>query len=492
MLLYFALVVIFFLATTARVTEVNQTLEEALSWHIQSETVLKHGQSAYKDSISKIYGVNAGGWLLTEPWITPSLYEKVNDLFGSMPKDEYAMNLFIGNKDLSKRYFEAHWKSFYTEEDFKQISEMDLNLVRIPIGYWAFQLLPKDPYCQGQERYLDSAIDWAEKYGLKVQIGLHGLPGSQNGFDNSGLTATSPKWLEDDANIDLTHRVVDYIFTKYGNNTNVHSIQVANEPLGPVLDKSKLVEFYSKCLSLATEKNISAKLAFHDAFLDMEAWKTFYPGKFILDHHFYEVFTDWQLKLDLKGHLENVRDQGEKLSRTKHRSIVGEFSGALTDCAPYLNGIGNGARWDGTFLLEARGTCYGRDDPNNLTFKNETMMFLREQFYTYETKGGGWIFWCYKTERSLDWDMRRLHKLKMLPEPLYLSKEVYKMDINDDGFDNDNSLADGPGRRSDFFIPHPRIFWGRYRLRGRSGSSGLKVNRITWVFALFITVSFSI
>ncbi|RLV95768.1 Glucan 13-beta-glucosidase [Spathaspora sp. JA1] len=430
MLLYIILFALLLL-TTARVNQENQTLEETIGTSI-FKNITESTLSVYDDPMDKIYGVNIGGWLLTEPWITPSLYDNIYKLFGIMPKDEYSLNLFLGNKELAKEYFQNHWKGFYTEVDFKEISKMGLNLVRIPIGYWAFELLPNDPYCQGQEQYLDLAIGWAEKYGLKVQIGLHGLPGSQNGFDNSGLTTPSPQWLSQDFNIELSHKIIEYIFTKYGSNPTIHSIQVVNEPLGPVLDKKKLVDFYTFCLNLAIVKKISAKLVFHDAFLDMEAWKNFYPGKFILDHHFYEVFTEWQLNLDLNGHLANVQVQGERLSKTGHRSIVGEFSGALTDCTRYLNGIGNGARWDGTYLLGAKGSCQGRDDPTNLKFKHETMVFLKEQFYTYENKGAGWIFWCFKTESSLDWDFKKLYELKMLPVPLYLGRDVSKFEIKSD------------------------------------------------------------
>ena len=47
------------------------------------------------------------------------------------------------------------------------------------------------------------------------------------------------------------------------------------------------------------------------------------------------------------------------------------------------------------------------------------MKFLQEQFYVYEEKGSGWIFWCWKTESTLDWDMQRLNMLEMLPDPLF-------------------------------------------------------------------------
>lgn len=56
-----------------------------------------------------------------------------------------------------------------------------LNHVRIPIGYWAFEVGPGEPYIQGQLPYLTEAIGWAGLHGLKVIVDLHGVPGSQNG-----------------------------------------------------------------------------------------------------------------------------------------------------------------------------------------------------------------------------------------------------------------------------------------------------------------------
>lgn len=40
----------------------------------------------------------------------------------------------------------------------------------------------------GQYPYLVRLILWAKMLGLSASIDLHGLPGSQNGQDNSGLT----------------------------------------------------------------------------------------------------------------------------------------------------------------------------------------------------------------------------------------------------------------------------------------------------------------
>ena len=60
---------------------------------------------------------------------------------------------------------------------------LSLNHVRVPIGYWAWGVGPDEPYIQGQLPYLRKAVEWARAHGLKLIIDLHGVPGSQNGYE---------------------------------------------------------------------------------------------------------------------------------------------------------------------------------------------------------------------------------------------------------------------------------------------------------------------
>ncbi|CAK9438278.1 uncharacterized protein LODBEIA_P25080 [Lodderomyces beijingensis] len=373
---------------------------------------------------AKIYGVNIGGWLLSEPWITPSLYEDVERRHGRIPVDEHQLCTIMGPTE-AEAHLTHHWDTFYSEQDFEEIAKLQLNLVRIPIGYWAFGLLPDDPYVQGQEHYLDMAISWAAKYNLQVQIGLHGMPGSQNGFDNSGLRTEHPGWFDKEENMVLTYRVVEYVVDKYGNHPAVHSINLVNEPHGWLLDRSKILEFYKYGIDLFERRQVSAKLCLHDAFLNMDDWRGL-QGDFILDHHLYECFSNAQIDMNIDEHLRRVKQQSELLPHTGHYSVVGEFSGALNDCTKYLNGVNRGTRWEGTFDsndgggggASTRRSCDNMDNPNSDEHRAEVMIFLREQFYDYEEMGNGWIFWCWKTESSLVWDMRRLWAKNMLPRPL--------------------------------------------------------------------------
>ena len=62
-----------------------------------------------------------------------------------------------------------------------------LNHVRIPIGYWAFNLYPGDEFVQGQLPYLLKAVDWAEKYGLKIIIVLYGVSSPDHSRQKNSL-----------------------------------------------------------------------------------------------------------------------------------------------------------------------------------------------------------------------------------------------------------------------------------------------------------------
>ena len=120
--------------------------------------------------------------------------------------------------------------------------------MRIPIGYWAFDIAPGEPYIKGQKPYLLKAISWAKTHKLKVIIDLHGAPGSQNGyepnmhssfyrlfsliffavilyssFDNSGHRRTSPQWQTNQVNIDRMNKIIKELANEFQNQFEVVS-----------------------------------------------------------------------------------------------------------------------------------------------------------------------------------------------------------------------------------------------------------------------------
>ena len=166
---------------------------------------------------NKVYGVNLGGWFVLEPWITPSLFQQWAGGNGAV--DEYTFCQQLGPAEAESR-LSQHWNTWITQNDFNQIAAAGLNHVRIPIGYWAVAPQSGDPYVQGQVNVLDQAIGWARSAGLKVMLDIHGVPGSQNGFDNSGRKGAI-NWEHQDPNRDGAKAAVNALAQRYASQSDV-------------------------------------------------------------------------------------------------------------------------------------------------------------------------------------------------------------------------------------------------------------------------------
>ncbi len=202
-------------------------------------------------------------------WITPSIFHRLNGVI-----DEYTLTQQFGESALE--ILRPHWDSWVTLQDFQKIAQSGFNTVRIPIGYWAFQKYGEDPYVQGAAPYLDQAIEWARITGLKVWIDLHGAPGSQNGFDNSGQKTNNIRFQQD-GTVQHTLDVLGQISEQYARpeyQDVVVAIEILNEPLGPRLDLNNLRQFYRDGYG-AVRAISDTPVALHDAFSPASSWNGF-------------------------------------------------------------------------------------------------------------------------------------------------------------------------------------------------------------------------
>ncbi|KAG8533611.1 uncharacterized protein KY384_001351 [Bacidia gigantensis] len=368
---------------------------------------------AFDYNNNKVRGVNLGGWFVLEPWITPSLFNLGDDVV-----DEYTFSAKLG-KDQAYSKLSDHWNTWITQADFNAIASAGLNHVRIPIGYWAVAPINGDPYVQGQLNVLDQAINWARGAGLKVLIDLHGAPGSQNGFDNSGKYGTIG-WQQGDT-VQKTLDAINGLASRYkGATDTVTSIQLLNEPLGSSLSLDGIKTFYDSGYKTVTQNSQDFATTIHDAFQDFQQY---WNGQFtpsagyqnvILDTHQYQIFSPSEVSRSPSDHVKAACDLGPKLASTDKWTIVGEWTGAQTDCAKWLNGYGKGARYDGTFQGSSKvGSCDGKYtgtvDALSSDDKNNIRSFVEAQLDAYE-KHTGWFFWTWKTESAPEWDMQALLK----------------------------------------------------------------------------------
>jgi len=167
--------------------------------------------------------VNLGSWFVPEKWMFTSDSELWR---GTSATDLYTLCLELGPDQASTR-MQKHWQTWFTEADFRDMAQTrGVNQIRIPIGYWDIEM--SSPYVFGAMSFIDTAIEWAAKYGMAVLIDLHGAPGSQNGQDHSGH-AGDIKWTEP-ANVAKTVEILGKIAARWSSLPNVWGIEMLNEP----------------------------------------------------------------------------------------------------------------------------------------------------------------------------------------------------------------------------------------------------------------------
>ncbi|KAL8629002.1 hypothetical protein Q9189_005301 [Teloschistes chrysophthalmus] len=399
----------------------------ASNFNDPSNTTNKHDSQLNKRAVAfdyngqKVRGVNLGGWFVLEPWITPSIFDEWST--SQTVVDEYTYTKTLGKSEASSR-LSKHWNTWITQDDFNAIAKAGLNHVRIPIGYWAVAPVDGDPYVQGQLDVLDQAINWARGAGLKVMLDLHGAPGSQNGFDNSGRFG-SVEWQQGNS-VSQTLTALENLSNRYKGATDVVSaIELLNEPLGSSLDLAGVQDFYSKGYQTVKAASSNFAVTFHDAFQDFSTyWTGFGSGDndLMIDTHQYQIFSPAEVGRSPSEHVSTACALGPKLKGTNKWVVVGEWTGAQTDCAKWLNGLGKGARYDGTFPESSyTGTCDGKytGTVNNLSSndKNNIRSYIEAQLDAYE-QHNGWFFWTWKTESAPEWHMKDLIAEGLFPQPL--------------------------------------------------------------------------
>ncbi|KAJ9060169.1 hypothetical protein DSO57_1033758 [Entomophthora muscae] len=369
----------------------------------------------------KIRGVNLGGWLVLEPWITPSLFEPFKGKSeGKMAVDEYTYTKILKHK--AKPILESHWKNFVTEKDFIILKRAGINHVRIPVGYWAFNKTKKEPFIDGSLQHLIRGVKLARKYKIKVMIDIHGAPLSQNGFDNSGR-AGKARFLNDTTSgprmLDVLKKTAK-LFAKPGFRKTVPAIQLVNEPASWQLNMNKLKRFYNKGYKVIRKYNPYVMVTFHDAFWPVNKWEYLAKKpKVMLDTHYYNVFDEYLVTMNHQQHLNHSCGLSTKLERSKSLmpTFVGEWSLASTDCTRYLNGFMKGSRVAGNFKnhesprLPARynfnnDKCAQYDNVRKFPKGQKRFLkkFFKRQISVYENAGSGWFFWNFKAENSPEWN----------------------------------------------------------------------------------------
>jgi glucan 1,3-beta-glucosidase len=272
-----------------------------------------------KNSSKKSFeGVNLGGWLLVERWMTPSLFK------GTDAEDEYSlMRTKVGAGRIEK-----HRQSFIVEKDWQWLKAHNIKYVRLPVGYWA---LHNDTPYTNVATYLDWAFVMAKKYDIKILLDLHALKGSQNGTIHSGKIGPV-QWRRYEQD---TLTTLKELALRYRDSSALWGIEIINEPkvLGNYI---ALVRYYRDAYKMLREVlKPGTYTVFQDGFVPLLFSGTLWARKnhpVIMDTHFYLAAPRLLSKLSPKAH-DRVRQVlfGGALLLTAWRQpvIVGEWSSIL-------------------------------------------------------------------------------------------------------------------------------------------------------------------
>ncbi|KAL9940172.1 hypothetical protein V8E36_000877 [Tilletia maclaganii] len=400
-------------------------------------TEVELDRRAFYFANTKIRGVNIGGWLVAEPFITPSLFSATGD---NRVIDEWTFGKYVPD---ARARLQRHWATWVTQSTFREIAAVGyLNLVRIPIGHWGVESSFPEPYVKGNQlEYLTKAVGWASKYGLKVMIDLHGAPGSQNGFDNSGqyIPAGRPLgWHHNATNVARTKAAVVKLAKLFGTaqyRDTVVAIQPLNEPAGfrdaailPTYDAflKNTYQAIRRDTGPNGQPNNALTYAISNAFMEGNYWNgRFQPPTYtnlVLDRHIYSMFGQGQNMWKRAQRLSWYCSLRPSLSSSHKniKTIVGEWTVSPYDCAKWLNGRGKGSRFEGTFNNEPRrGSCYNLTaDASRFSpaYKSLLKAMFETQTKVYEQYSGGWIMWAWDMEAAPEWSFREGLKGGWIPK----------------------------------------------------------------------------
>ncbi|MBC7746799.1 glycoside hydrolase family 5 protein [Pedobacter sp.] len=321
-----------------------------------------------------LQGINLGGWLVLERWITPSVFA------GTIANDEWSLGQELGESSM-KQKLQQHRDTFITKKDIAWIAEQGFSIVRLPVGYWVFN--DRDGF-YGSIEYVDLLFAWAEEYGLRVILDLHGAPGSQNGWDHSGKAGLLG-WHTQEAYISESLVVLEQLAYRYGADPALYGVEVLNEPRWDIPLKV-LLGFYMRAYAvLRSICGGAVKVIVSDSFRlkDMTAGlRAIGLADVIVDSHRYQLFSDEDKWLDFKGHLKKViMWRREIQQQAKYFPImIGEWSATLGH-----------STFTGSLEKEISAM---------------TVEYFRKQQEVFNTEAAIWCYWTYKTEQISPWSYR--------------------------------------------------------------------------------------
>ncbi|EQC25184.1 hypothetical protein SDRG_16935 [Saprolegnia diclina VS20] len=361
-----------------------------------SATVVGHIQVDVRARKVPLRGVNLGGWLVAENWMTQDA-----SIWNDVPNHECEHGEYHAMKALGHKgqaAFERHRSTFITEADVEAVAAAKFNTVRVPVGYWiqGCDHIKDDTikkqcsvYAENGLSYLDALVKkWALKHNVAVLISLHGAPGSQNGKDHSGVV-DGIQW-GDEATVAATKTFAHFLIDRYQHEPAFLGLGLLNEPSAD-LDLKVLKQYYNDM--------------YHELRAKTDCILVMMP----------------QLQLQLTGQLEDLDKSMTNVWVEWHPYLIWGYEDYDEDKLLHKNGVDDLTKrissWKGHPLLFGEWSFVTA----NGTFKklDAFQPFMRKMLNTMNAAGAGWTYWTWKVagddtmyDGQNRWSMRQmLHRL---------------------------------------------------------------------------------
>lgn len=180
-------------------------------------------------------GVNFGNWLLLEHFMIgmPQVEENMHKL----------MKKHIGEEQY-RVFIKTYRDNYITEKDFRFLDSLKVNLIRLPFNYKLF--VKEDHVTPDNEaegfKYLDKAVELADKYNMYILFDMHAAPGAQALDWNADCTNGESRFWTERHCRDLALDIWKMIVKRYKDKPAVFGYEPLNEPVSP--DKELLYNWY--------------------------------------------------------------------------------------------------------------------------------------------------------------------------------------------------------------------------------------------------------
>ncbi len=189
-----------------------------------------------------LQGVNLGGWLVMEPWMTPADS-------GGLP-DTYSIIQQLDNRfgvAEEQSLIRTYQQSWITAADLQIIKNAGFNAVRVPVwwgNFYPINNVSNSSWRSDAFTELDWLVNQCSSLGIYVIIDMHGLVGSQSNSDDTGQQNLNQYWSNGNDQGNSAYMWWQ-IANHYKGNGTVAGYDLINEPIGAPSNSAVISAFSS-------------------------------------------------------------------------------------------------------------------------------------------------------------------------------------------------------------------------------------------------------